>query len=322
MNRRKFLKTGACGVGSVSLCGMLPGEAAEAGLRPSRAIDTHTHFYDPSRPEGVPWPAADSPLHRTVLPDDWAEVASPHGVAETVVVEASPWVEDNQWILDLAAEDPRIVGLVGNLDPLTPDFADLVARFAPHPLFCGLRWRANLVNLDDERERLFEAARTMADHGLSLDLNGPPRVLRGAIGIVDAVPALRVVLNHLGGPGDPAKPSEEWRETMRELAARPGVYMKVSGVVEQARSEPGGAPESVDHYRPVLDAIWEDFGEDRVVFGSNWPVSDRGAPYATLYRIVAEYFAEKGEAALEKYFWRNSLAAYQWQDRLAAGGQA
>ena len=76
-------------------------------------IDTHTHFYDPTRPQGVPWPGPDEELlYRRVLPEDHRALAAPEGVTGTVVVEASAWLEDNQWILDLAAQTPWIVGLV------------------------------------------------------------------------------------------------------------------------------------------------------------------------------------------------------------------
>ena len=74
-------------------------------------IDTHTHFYDPTRPEGVPWPPADNELlYRTVLPEHHRALAVPEGVTGTVVVEASAWLADNQWILDLAADDPGSSG--------------------------------------------------------------------------------------------------------------------------------------------------------------------------------------------------------------------
>ena len=87
-------------------------------------IDTHTHFYDPTRPEGVPWPPPDNELlYRTVLPEHFKAEASPHGVTGTVVVEAACTVEDNQWILDMADRDPVIVGYVGRLESGTPQFA-------------------------------------------------------------------------------------------------------------------------------------------------------------------------------------------------------
>ena len=94
-------------------------------------VDTHTHFYDPYRPEGVPWPPQDnSLLYRRVLPDDYKAVALTEGVTGTVVVEASEWVEDNRWILELAATEPFIVGFVGNLDPESDDFERHLASLA------------------------------------------------------------------------------------------------------------------------------------------------------------------------------------------------
>jgi hypothetical protein len=109
MKRRDFIWTS---VGTGAVFGVSGAGGAE--LKPTRVIDTHTHFYDPSRPGGVPWPPKDSKLlYRTVLPDDWAAVAGPQGVRETVVVEASPLVEDNQWVLDLAAKDARLIPMRG-----------------------------------------------------------------------------------------------------------------------------------------------------------------------------------------------------------------
>ena len=72
------------------------------------------------------------------------------------------------------------------------------------------------------------------------------------------------------------------------------------------------APRDLAHYQPILDAVWNIWGEDRLIYGSNWPVSNRVAPYAALHKIVADYFAARGQSAAEKYFWKNSLAAYGW----------
>ena len=92
-------------------------------------IDTHTHFYDPRRPEGIPWPGKDNELlYRPVLPQHHRALSQPEGVTGTVVVEASGWLEDNQYILDLAADDPWIVGLVGHIDPNRPEFAGEIER--------------------------------------------------------------------------------------------------------------------------------------------------------------------------------------------------
>ncbi len=305
MKRRAFFQT-AAGAGVAVAAGAVSGAAA----RPARVIDTHTHFYDPTRPQGVPWPPRDSKLHRTVLPDDWAAAAAPHGVTETVVVEASPWVEDNQWLLDLAAKDARLIGVVGNLDPNDADFAAHVKRFAASPKFRGVRWRGGLVNIDQNADAVLTGAKVLAEHSLELDLNGPVTMLPHARQLAEAVPELRIVINHLGGSGDPAQIKEGWKDAVAALAQCPNVFMKVSALVEQVREPEGEAPRDLAYYLPVLDHLWECFGEDRLIYGSNWPVSDRGAPYATVFALVREYFAGKGQAAMEKYFWKNALAAY------------
>jgi predicted TIM-barrel fold metal-dependent hydrolase len=81
-------------------------------------IDTHIHLYDPTRPQGVPWPAkTDALLYKPMLPETFAAMVRPLGITGAIVVEASAWVEDNQWVLDLAKEHRVIVGLVGHLEP-------------------------------------------------------------------------------------------------------------------------------------------------------------------------------------------------------------
>ena len=289
--------------------------ATETSLAPTRVVDTHTHFYDPSRPEGVPWPDKGTSLYRRVMPTDWQAVAGPLGVKQTIVVEASPWVEDNQWILDIAAEEPAILGLVGNLDPRDEQFSKHLNRFAKNALFLGIRWRSDLVPIDRDREMLLRAAHELKDLDLELDLNGPCRALPLANRLAQDVPELRIVINHLGASGDPQAIQADWHANIRELAKRPNVFMKVSALVEQVPGKPGEAPTDMEYYLPILDHLWECFGEDRLIYGSNWPVSDRGATYDVVYKIVSEYFAARGEAATEKYFWQNAQTAYRWNER-------
>lgn len=308
MNRRRLLQATAAAA-------LLPATHRAAAASTTRVIDTHTHFYDPARPQGVPWPPKNSPLHRTVLPPDWLAVAAPHGVRETVVVEASQWVEDNQWVLDLAEKEKSIVGLVGNLDPNDVQFASNLRRLAANPLFRGIRWRGDLVRLDENRDKVLAGARLLAELGLELDLNGPPAALAHAARLAADVPDLRIVINHLGAPGDPRSMKSEWKDAIRAVAEQPGVFMKVSALVEQVRDAAGKAPDDAEFYRPILDHLWDCFGEDRLIYGSNWPVSDRGAPYATVIKIVRDYFGAKGPGAAEKYFWKNSLKAYRWIER-------
>lgn len=277
-------------------------------------IDTHTHYYDPTRAEGVPWPDPnDDVLYRRVLPDDFKTLAVPEGVVGTVVVEASPWVEDNQWILDLAADEPFIVGFVGNLDIADDAFVQNLARFAAYPLYRGVRTHASRL-ADVAANGRLTPLHALAERDLELDLLLRPEDLPTVAAVAAELPDLRVVLDHLAGVrinGD--APNAEWLAGIRAVGARDNVYMKVSALVESADAAP--PPDDLGYYTPTLDALWDAFGADRLVYGSNWPVSERYAPYATVQRLVSEYFDSKGAEARAKYFRDNSKAAYKWLDR-------
>jgi len=278
-------------------------------------IDTHIHLYDPSRPQGVPWPSPnDEVLYRTVLPEHYKALAVPEGVTGTVIVEASEWVEDNQWILNIAINEPLIVGFVGNLQLGSKDFEKNLNRFFVNPLFRGIRPRGSSIkNLEQSKKSLTDIE-ILAGKNLSLDLLVGPGDLPDIAALAKRIPELRIVINHIAGVRiDGKKPDSVWIEGMQMAAEHPNVYCKVSGLVETTQDKP--APTDVGYYNPTLDVLWELFGEDRLVYGSNWPVSERFADYATVQRIVMDYFKGKGQEATEKYSWKNSKAVYKWIKR-------
>jgi L-fuconolactonase len=277
-------------------------------------IDCHTHFYDPSRPQGVPWPSADSKeLYFTCLPQHYKALKVPEQVSGTVVVEASAWLEDNQWILDLAAEDPFIVGLVGHIDPGTEGFIRNVDRFAADPIFCGIRVGGQYFE-DIEQGNFLNEMEHLAAQDLELDVMLGFEALPGLSKLARRLPGLRIVINHVAGiPINGETPDSQAVENIQEAAEQPQVYCKVSGLVEVSQVKP--PPHEVEFYTPLLDMLWDAFGEDRLIYGSNWPVSAMFAPLDQVQRIVTTYIAARGPEAAEKYFWRNSQAAYKWVKR-------
>jgi L-fuconolactonase len=305
MDRRGFITTG---VGALAY-------AALADDKPTfEIVDTHTHFYDPTRPEGVPWPGKDDKaLYRPVLPDEYKKLAAPLGVVGIVVVEASPWVDDNKWLLNLAAKEPSLLGVVGHLDPAADDFDKNLRRFAGDPLYRGIRISHGDLK-SGLKAKLVDRCKLVVDHDLTLDVNGGPDMPADVARLAAKNPKLRIVINHCANLKiDGREPPEPWRDGMRDAAKHPNVYCKVSALVEQTdRKE---SPREADYYRPVIEVLWEAFGEDRLVFGSNWPVSDRAAPLSTVIAIVRDYFAGKGDRAAAKFFAGNSKAAYAWRKR-------
>jgi len=274
-------------------------------------IDTHTHFYDISRPAHY-WPPRNSDLYRTCLPEHYKALAQPFGVIGTVVVEASPQMVDNEWILSLAEKDTFIKGFVGNIGLGSAAFAGDLARLAANPLFVGVRanwWDSGQLLAPEVVDDL----KDLADRNLELDiLCGVPALL-GLPELQHKVPGLRVVINHVAGVRiDGRPPDRVWVNAIRPLADCPGVFCKVSGLVE---AHHGAVSSRLEDYVPTLDFLWNVFGEDRVIYGSNWPVCERAAPYATVQGIVTGYLKRKGEPAARKFFYENSQKAYRWLER-------
>jgi L-fuconolactonase len=315
MNRREFLQTtSAAAVLTATGC------VGSRSAKPSPAhiiIDCHTHFYDPTRPEGVPWPGRNETfLYRRILPADYLAEPVPTPVSGTVVVEASGWVEDNQWILDLARNEKFIVGFCGNLDPASDAFATNLARFAANPLYRGIRVSGgNFTNVLRNGE-FTRRLGLLAERDLQLDVNIGVEALPEVGRLAREFPSLRIVIDHLANTAiDGRSPDPAWRRAMGEAARHPNVFAKVSGLVEGAGRNSRPSPTATEFYAPWLNAIWNDFGEDRLIYGSNWPVSALFAPLFDVQRIVEEYFKAKGGMAATKVFADNARTAYRWVTR-------
>lgn len=307
---------------------MAPGTIIDSHIYP--IIDTHIHLFDPRRPQGVPWPDKnDAILYHPALPDRYRTVTKALGIVGAIAVECSPWLEDNQWILDVAAKDTIVVGTVGNLEPGTPEFRKHLERFRQNPLFRGIRygnlWGRNLGEHLSRREFISDL-RALADAGLTLDTANPdPALISDMVKLTDRIPRLRVVIDHLPQVEAPAesRARSAFQANLRELGKRPQVYIKVTEVLLRVG---GKVRYDLNYYRPKLDELWDIYGQDRLMYGSDWPNSDHWGSYTQVLSVVRDYFTGKGAAVTEKFFWKNSSAAYRWvkrdssQPELSIGG--
>ena len=322
--RRRFLSQAVAATTAAGAAMAMPQRqlrAAEPPLPPP-VIDTHTHFFDPTRPEGVPWPGKGGDLYRPVLPAEWQTLVKPLGVTGTVVVEASSWLEDNQWLLDLAARHDRerlpgmlgVVGVVGSLPLGDPICAGAIDRFAKQKLYRGIRVNGDklLTGLDDKAYAA-DVAR-LADHDLSIDINGG-KVFDAAAAAAAKFPQMRIIVNHMGNtPVSDKGPLPEWLQSIKLAAQHPNGCRKVSAMAENAAHtmKLPKAPLDPAFYVPWLDAAWAAFGEKRLMYGSNWPVSDKASTYAEVLDIVKPYVARKGPEAERWFYAEASRAAYRW----------
>jgi L-fuconolactonase len=337
VDRRKFIKAAAAGTVAMA-AGARPAEAqsgghaqSSGGVRklPAPIIDTHVHLYDPSRPQGVPWPSPQqASIYRTFLPADYRRIAEPFGVVGMIETECSPWVEDNYWVLDVSAKETIVVGEIGDLFPGKPDFGEHLSRLHKNPLYRGIRfaylWGRD-VGEEIKKPQVMADLKLLSDAGLSLDSGGGEKDVPNLLRITDQIPSLRIVINHLPGAVIPDQPAARarYQQGLRELGKRPQVYVKVSEIFQRVnergrRVESGGRiPRELSFYRPRLDEIWETFGPDRLLFASDWTNSEPMGTFGETLGLVQQYFKQKGPEAVEKFFWKNSVAAYRWVKRRA-----
>ena len=288
-------------------------------------IDTHIHLYDPKRPGGIPWPEkTNSILYRPSLPPRYRRISEPFGIVGAVAIECSPRNTDNEWLLRMARNNNLIVGIIGDLDPSLPEFSQQLDRLREDPLFFGIRY-GNLWGRD-LKSRLKEASfvdnlKLLARHQLLLESANPDTALIASLLQLTAlVPNLQIILDHLpqAVPSKEPLARETYLSDLRALSQRANVFVKGSEVL---RRIDGTVPIDLSNYRAWLDEIWDIFGEDRLIFGSDWPNSDQMATFADTFNIIQKYLLLRGSTAAEKFFWRNSIQAYGWKPRNAAQSQ-
>lgn len=283
LSRRAFLRGGVLASGAVAL-GM---------QRARRIVDSHVHFYDPTRTGGTRWPPRDNAaLYSPHLPAQYRMATQGLDISGVVVIEAEAEARDNQWVLNLAESEPLILAYIARLGD-----KQSVSDYLPNPIFRGARIHGEALASAQRHLRELEERR------LTLDVVGDAGMLRETRKVAEQFPALRIVIDHL--PFDDLS-------SITSFAGLPSVFAKVSYVL---RRKGGKLIVDPGHYRARLDELWKVFGSDRVIYGSNWPVSDLTASYADVYRVVADYVNKYDPNGADKFFWKNSQAAYGWKFR-------
>lgn len=249
-------------------------------------LDSHQHFwsYDAAQ---YPWIPQGSPLHRDWLPSDLAPLLAAAGLDGCIAVQARQIVEESRWLLTLAAHAPIIKGVVGWVDLRNERVDEQLAELAPNPKFRGVRH----VVQDEPDDRFMLGADFLRGigklkaFGLTYDILIFPKQLPAAIELVRRFPEQPFVLDHIAKPFIKDGTLEPWAAQIRELAKAPNVMCKVSGMVTEAMQ---GAWRAED-FRPYLDVVFEAFGAERLMYGSDWPVCLLSGSYAEVIGLVHDY---------------------------------
>ena len=276
-------------------------------------IDTHIHLYDTTRPQGLPWPPKDDEvLYRPVLTEHFDKVSDENGINATIIVEASKWIPDNQWVLDLVKHDPnRYIGLVGSLEIGSPDFQKHLTKLSKDERFVGVRMRERSGGDSFfENETVWSDLQLLSDRNQTLDVLMFQYSLDDVDMISKRLPKLKILINHVAGADLEGKPADpKWIGAVQKVAKNRNVNCKISGLFQQSHRQP--SPKNLSFYKPELDVLWEAFGEDRLIYGSNWPVTMRGGTYGEYLSVVKDFFEDKSRAARKKFFFKNALEFYE-----------
>lgn len=273
-------------------------------------IDSHQHYWKVERGDYDWMSPQNKVLYRNYLPPDLRPELQRHGIEKTVLVQAAQTVAETQFLLDLVESEPSIAGVVGWLDMEGTDFREQFERRRKNRKFVSIR--PMLQDLPDDewilRPKVIESLRILSEADFSFDFLTHPRHLPFAIRVLELVPELRAVVDHISKPSIRTHTLEPWKRLIAEVARHENVYCKLSGLVTEADH----AHWTADDLRPYVEHVWNCFGSDRVMFGSDWPVCLQAGSYDQVLGVLKEILGPHMDPGTEdKVFGANAMRFYK-----------
>jgi L-fucono-1,5-lactonase len=250
-------------------------------------VDTHQHFWRYT-PEQYPWiDASMSVLRRDFLPEELKVELTRAGVDGSIAVQAQHSLEETRWLLDLAEREPMILGVIGWVDLRSADVKLQLNQLAQSPKLLGIR---HIVQAEPDDHFLLQpeflrGVSVLEEFGLSYDILIYPRHLPIATEFVKHFPRQRFVLDHLAKPFIKKRQLQPWESDIRALAENSNVFCKLSGMVTESDWRIW-MPSDVF---PYVDVMFDAFGPERLMIGSDWPVCTLAGSYAQVMNIVLNY---------------------------------
>jgi L-fuconolactonase len=271
-------------------------------------IDAHQHFwrYDPSRDQWITDEMA--VLKQDFLPQQLIPELAANKIDGCIAVQADQSEAETLFLLDLATHNHAIQGVVGWVDLCADNMSERLEFFSKYPKLCGFRHIVQ-AEPDDQfmlRPRFLRGIEALKEFGFTYDILIYPHQLPAAIELVSRYPEQLFVLDHIAKPCIKEKKLSPWERHLRALAQNANVYCKVSGMVTEADWKQWRS----DDFKPYLDIVFEAFGVDRLMFGSDWPVCLLAATYGEVVSLIADYIGKLPQPDIEKVFGLNSSRFY------------
>lgn len=273
-------------------------------------IDAHQHYWRIERGD-YGWITPELPvLYRDFLPEHLRPHLQKHQLDGTILVQAAPTIEETRFILELADQEETILGVVGYLDLADPHWWDHHREFSKHPKYVG--FRIMIQDMSDPSQVLkpqfIEALKFFEQEDVPVDLLVVSSQLDILIEMLNQVPNLRGVLDHLGKPPIAEGRMDPWEKQIEKLARFPRLYCKLSGMVTEADHQNW----KKEHFVPYVQKVIQAFGPDRVMYGSDWPVCLLAAEYDDVINVLLHALPQEwGEAEMQKCFGENAKTFYK-----------
>ena len=315
---------GTAAMAGAALSGTMDALAAAPDASRVPIIDSHIHLFDNTRPvfSGYMGSAAYRALSKPSLPSMYAQLAKPAGIVGAIVVESASFIDDNLWYLEVCDADPFMVGVSGSLDPGSPDFGRYVTHFHRDPLYRAIRASRFYTPTAPEtpaRSTLkpdnVANLKLLAQADLALDTANPSmNLMQANVLLADAIPNLRIIMDHLPSFDPTPDNQKAYEAVVKAMADHPNIFVKLTEVYHPRLSD----NVIVKDYEPLrarLEYLFDAFGEDRVIFGTDYPNSYGVATIPEEVELVKRFFSTKPREVQEKYFWMNSAKIYKWKKR-------
>ncbi len=271
-------------------------------------LDAHQHFWRYNQRD-YGWIGDDmASLRRDFLPANLTQEQIPLGFDGSIAVQARQSLMETEWLLSLTEENARLLGIVGWLELCSAELPSQLERFAPHPKLCGVRHVVQ-DEPDDKfmlRDDFQRGIAHLKQWNLVYDLLIFPRHLPVACELVCRFPEQVFVLDHLAKPPIKTGTLEPWATDIRALASFANVACKVSGMVTEADWSKWRAQD----FLPYLEVVFEAFGVERVMIGSDWPVCTLAASYAETMNLVIAYVHSLSLSEQELVLGKNAQTWY------------
>jgi len=262
-------------------------------------LDAHQHFWKYTEVEYDWIDDSMRDLRRDFLPPDLAPLLKANGFDACVAIQARQSDEETHWLLDLAEQSEIVAGVVGWINLCSPELAARLDAYRKSPKLKGFR---HVLQGEPDAFMLqpeFVAGITMlAEHDFCYDILVFERQLESVRTLVSELPEMRLVIDHIAKPDIVNASFDDWARHMAVIAGAGHVYCKVSGMVTEA----DWGNWTTATFERYLAQVFESFGEDRVMFGSDWPVCTVAANYAKVVEIVRSFVGRKCPDAEDNIF--------------------